>query len=85
MFVNFVDFRLVSIGLPKAFDSIHRDTFCAVMRHYGITQKSVSLIKLFYESFEFGVILREGVSDFFWVRNETRIFALTTALPHPHR
>ena len=28
-FVNFVDFR-------KAFDTIHRDTLCAVMRHYGL-------------------------------------------------
>ena len=65
LFVNFVDFR-------KAFDSIHRDTLWAVIRHYGLPQKIVSLIKLFYERFECGVILREGVSDFFEVQTGVR-------------
>ena len=58
LFVNFVDFR-------KAFDSIHRDTIWAIMRHYSLPQKIVTIIKLFYERFECGQILREGVSDFF--------------------
>ena len=65
LFVNFFDFR-------KAFDSIHRDTLWAVMRHYGLPQKIVSLIKLFYERFKCGVILREGVSDFFDVQTGVR-------------
>ena len=65
MFVNFVDFR-------KAFESIHRGTLWAVIRHYGLPQKIVSLIKLFYERFECGVILREGVSDFFEVQTGVR-------------
>ena len=42
------------------------------MRHYGLPQKIVSLIKLFYERFECGVILREGVSDFFEVQTGVR-------------
>ena len=61
LFVNFVDFR-------KAFDSIHRDTLWAVIGHKDLPQKIVSLIKLFYERFKCGVILREGVSDFFKVQ-----------------
>ena len=65
LLVNFVDFR-------KAFDKIHRDTPWAVMRHYVLLQKIVSLIKLFYERFECGVILREGVSDFFEIQTGVR-------------
>ena len=39
LFANLVDVR-------KAFDSLYRDTLWAVMRHYGLPQKIVSLIKL---------------------------------------
>ena len=42
------------------------------MKHYGLPQKIVSLIKLFYEQFECGVILKEGVSDFFEVQTGVR-------------
>ena len=41
LFVYFVDFR-------NAFDSIHRDTLSAVIRHFGLPQKIVLLFKLFY-------------------------------------
>ena len=73
LFVNFIDFR-------KAFDSIHRDTLWAVMRHYGLPQKIVSLIKLFYERFECGVIIRVGVSDFFEVQTGVRQVCLLSPL-----
>ena len=42
------------------------------MRHYGLLQKIVSLIKLFYERFECGAILKESVSDFFEVQTGMR-------------
>ena len=64
VFFNFVDLR-------KAFESFHRDTLWAVIRHYGLPQK-VSLMKLFYERFDCGLILREGVSGFFEVQAGVR-------------
>ena len=81
LFVNLVDFR-------KACDSIHRDTLWTVMRHYGLPQKIVSPIKLFYERFECGVILKDGVSDFFEVQTGVRqgyMLSLSSAFPHSHR
>ena len=42
------------------------------MRHYGLPQKILSFIKLFYERFEFDMIRREGVSDFFEVETGVR-------------
>ena len=60
LFVNFVDFR-------KAFVSIHRDNIWAIMKHTGLHQKIVSLIKMFYERFGCGVILKENDSDFLMV------------------
>jgi hypothetical protein len=65
LLVNFIDFK-------KAFDSIHRDTLWAVLRSYGIPEKIVKLIKLFYEHFECGVILLEGVSEYFEVKTGVR-------------
>ena len=65
LFVNFVDFR-------KAFGSIHRYTLSAVVRHYGLPKKIVSLIKMLDEWFECVVILKEGVSDFFEVQTGVR-------------
>ena len=65
LFINFVDFR-------KAFDSIRRDTLWTVIRHYGLPQKIVSLIKLFYERVECGVILKESVLDFFGEKTGVR-------------
>ena len=62
MFSNFVDLR-------KDFDNIHRDTLWVVMRHNVILKKIVSLIKLFYERFECGVILTFR----FFYKNQTRL------------
>ena len=42
------------------------------MRHYGLPHKIVSFIKLFYGRFECGVILKEGVSNFFGVQTGMR-------------
>ena len=56
------------IDFRNDLDSIYRDTLWSEMRHYGLPQKIVSLIKLFYERFECSVILSEGVSDFFQVQ-----------------
>jgi len=65
LFINFVDFK-------KAFDSVHRESLWAVMRHYGVPQKVVSLIALFYERFECGVIVGHSISDFFGIKTGVR-------------
>ena len=72
-FVNFIDFR-------KAFDSIDRDSLWAVIRHYGVPQKIISLINMFYEPFECGVILRKGRYGLFRdaKRGETGMHALSS-------
>ena len=77
LFVNF-DYR-------NAFDSIHRDTLWAVIRHYGLPQNIVSLIKLFYKRFEYGVILKKGVSNFFEVQTRVRQDLLSSVFRHSHR
>ena len=77
IFVNFVDFC-------KAFDSIHRDTILTVMRHKGLSEKIVSLIKLFYVPFECDVILKEGVSDLFEMQTGVRQGFMLSALLFSH-
>ena len=79
LFFNFVDYR-------KALDSIHRNTLWKVIIHYGLSQKIVSSdqkifsLKLLYERFEFGVILKERVSDFFEVHTGVRQGCLLSPL-----
>ena len=53
----FVDFR-------KAFDSVHRESLWAILRHYGIPQKIVSLIQLLYEGFECQVLEGDPTEPF---------------------
>ena len=43
-FVNFFDFE-------KAFDSVHRTSLWKILRQYGIPQKIVYIITLFYNNF----------------------------------
>ncbi|XP_063404610.1 uncharacterized protein LOC134688072 [Mytilus trossulus] len=42
--INFVDFE-------KAFDSLNRDSMWDIMRSYGIPEKIISMIKLFYNNY----------------------------------
>lgn len=48
--INFIDFR-------KAFDSVHRETLWNTLRSYGIPDKLITLINLFYNHFECSVII----------------------------
>ena len=40
------------VDLEKAFDSIHRESLCKILRHYGIPTKIVNLIKAFNSNFK---------------------------------
>ena len=65
LFINFVDFK-------KAFDSICRDAIWNILRSYGIPEKIVRLIKLFYTKFECCIDLNTELSDWFEVNTGVR-------------
>jgi len=48
LYLGFVDFE-------KAFDSIHRESLWIIMRKYGIPEKLVRMIRLFYDGFQCAV------------------------------
>ncbi|XP_063415915.1 uncharacterized protein LOC134697563 [Mytilus trossulus] len=61
LYINFVDFE-------KAFDSIHRESLWSILKAYHIPDKLITVIKLFYDSFECAVI-DEGIqSEWFKVK-----------------
>ena len=66
LYINFIDFR-------KAFDSVHRDTLWKLLRSYGIPEKIVTLISLFYNHFECSVITdSQTLSEWFPVESGVR-------------
>ena len=44
LYLNFIDFE-------KAFDSVHRESMWIIMRKYGIPDKIIRMVKIFYEDF----------------------------------
>ena len=50
---------MVFVDFEKAFDSLDRETLWKILRHYGIPDKIVKMIKLFYEDFQ-ARVLHEG-------------------------
>ena len=60
---------LVFVDYEKAFDSIHRETLWKIMRHYGIPEKYVRLVKMFYEDSKCSVITEAGTGPWFDVKS----------------
>lgn len=46
--LNIVDFE-------KAFDSVHRESLWVIMAKYGITEKIVKMMRVFYDDFKCAV------------------------------
>ena len=44
-YVHFIDFE-------KAFDSVHRESLWVIMEKYGIPEKIIRIVRLFYEDFQ---------------------------------
>jgi len=66
LFINFIDFR-------KAFDSIRKDAPWKVLFHYGIPEKLVKMIRLFYDGFSCSVTGNEkNEKDWFIVATGVR-------------
>ena len=63
--INFIDFK-------KAFDSIHRNSLWKILRSYGLPQKIVTLIQLFYQQFECSIINNNTLIDWFSVDSGVR-------------
>ena len=63
--INFLDYE-------KAFDSLDRDTLWKILRHYGIPQKLVNLIKTMYEDTSCRVIHAGQLTDSFNIRTGVR-------------
>ena len=65
LYTCFIDFE-------KAFDSVHRTTLWNVMRHYGIPQKIVDIVKAMYVDSKCAVIDDGQESDWFDVKSGVR-------------
>jgi hypothetical protein len=61
LYVVFVDFE-------KAFDSLHRASMWRILRHYGIPEKLVNVIRSLYENFECRVIHNNQLTEPFKVQ-----------------
>ena len=51
------------MDFEKAFDSLHRDSLWKILRHYGIPQKLVNVIRSLYENFECRVIHNNQLTE----------------------
>ena len=60
--INFVDFE-------KAFDSLDRDSMWEIMRSYGIPEKIINMIKLFYNNYRCCVLHNGTQSTWFNVQS----------------
>ena len=66
LYMNFIDFR-------KAFDSVHRETLWNILKSYGIPDKIITMISLFYSHFECSVIINsKTLSEWFPVESGVR-------------
>ena len=62
---------MVFIDFEKAFDSIDRNTLWKILRHYGVPEKIIKMIQVFYVGFQANV-LHEG--------DMTEAFEMTTGV-----
>ena len=62
--------HIVFIDFKKAFDSIHRNSLWKILLSYGLPNKVISLIKLFYEKFECSFLLDNSTTEWFSVESD---------------
>lgn len=65
LYINFVDFE-------KAFDSVDRDSLWKIMRHYGIPNKYISIVKATYDGMTCRVLHGGDVTEQFQVLTGVR-------------
>ncbi|XP_056020368.1 uncharacterized protein LOC130054462 [Ostrea edulis] len=62
LYTYFIDFE-------KVFDSVHRDTLWKTMKHYGILDKCIRLVRCLYDNSECAVITGSGTSEWFKIKS----------------
>ena len=65
LYVNFIDYE-------KAFDSVDRETLWKLLRHYGVPQKIISLIRCTYQEMSCRIAHAGQLSDSFEVKTGVR-------------
>ncbi|VDP57067.1 unnamed protein product [Schistosoma margrebowiei] len=65
LYINFIDYE-------KAFDSVDRRTLWKLLRHYGVTEKIVNIIRNSYDGLQCKVVHRGHLTDAFQVRTGVR-------------
>ena len=65
LYVNFIDYE-------KAFDSVDRTSLWKLLRHYGVPDKIVSLIRKSYKGMSCKVVHGQQLSESFQVRTGVR-------------
>ena len=73
LYINFIDFE-------KAFDSVDRSTLWKILRHYGIPDKIVSLIKNLYDGMTCKIIHGSQLSEPFTITTGVRQGCLLSPL-----
>ena len=73
LYLNFVDFE-------KAFDSIDHQVLWALLRHYGLPEKFIRIIQLFYNNFRCQVIHAGTLTEPFRVTTGLRQGCLLSPL-----
>uniref|UniRef100_A0A3P9BVE3 Reverse transcriptase domain-containing protein n=1 Tax=Maylandia zebra TaxID=106582 RepID=A0A3P9BVE3_9CICH len=63
--INFIDFE-------KAFDSVHRPTLWAILRHYGVPQQFVDAFRCLYSNSRCCVRTDDGCTAFFKINTGVR-------------
>lgn len=61
LYLNFVEFE-------KVFDSIHRESLWKIMKKYGVSDKTVKMIKLFYDNFQCAVEVNGEICAWFDIK-----------------
>ncbi|VDP43474.1 unnamed protein product [Schistosoma margrebowiei] len=65
LYINFIDYE-------KAFDSVGRRTLWKLLRHYGVPEKIVNIIRNSYDGLQCKVVHGGQLTDAFQVRIEVR-------------
>ena len=61
LYLNFIDFE-------KAFDSIHRGSMWTIMMKYGIPEKIVRMVEIFYQDFQCAVVDQGETCEWFDIK-----------------
>ncbi|VDO67876.1 unnamed protein product [Schistosoma curassoni] len=65
LYINFIDYE-------KAFDSVDRRTLWKLLRHYGVPEKIVNIIRNSYDGLQRKIVHGGQLTDAFQVRTEVR-------------